>query len=93
MPVMTPAATAVPGAIFLTAGLLFSVLGTLLWWDSWGLLTWYYDRCVRAHRRLPLIGEAWIRRTPLSMFRRQTLALLVGGVLFAAVGIYILVRS
>jgi hypothetical protein len=80
------------GVVTLAAGLLLIVGGLLLWRDTRELLTSYYGRCVRAHRRLPFIGEVWIRRTPFSAFRAQTLAFVPGGVMLAAIGISVLVH-
>ena len=90
---MAPSDNVIHGVIALTVGLIFAVTGTLLWRDSWGLLTKYYGRTIRSWRRVPFLGERWIEQTPFSQFRRQTLPLIVGGVVFVALGIFTLVRS
>ena len=82
----------VPGAILLTVGLLVTVVGVLLWRDTLGMLTWYYGKVIASWRGIPFLGEGWIRRTPFSAFRTQTLAIVLGGVMAAAVGIFLLVR-
>jgi hypothetical protein len=82
----------VPGAILLTAGLLVIAIGILLWRDTLGILTRFYGRVTRSWRGVPFLGDIWIRQTPFSAFRTQTLAIVLGGVLFAAVGIFLIAR-
>jgi hypothetical protein len=82
----------VPGVLVLMAGLLVTVVGILLWRDTWGILAKFYGRAVRSHRRIPFFGEIWIRQSPFSEFRTRALAIVLGGVMLAAIGIFLLAR-
>ena len=82
----------VPGVLVLMAGLLVMVVGILLWRDTWGILTKFYGRVIRSWRGIPFSGEIWIRQSPFSEFRTRALAIVLGGVMLAAVGIFLIAR-
>jgi hypothetical protein len=81
------------GVILVPAGLLVIAAGLLLWQDTGGITTKFYERTIRSWRKIPLLGAVWIRHTPFEAFRTQALAISLGGAMFTALGIFVLVRS
>jgi hypothetical protein len=80
------------GVILLSAGLLVIMVGLLLWRDTHGILTKFYGRVIQSWRGIPFFGDSWIQHTPFSAFRTQTLAIVLGGAMFAAIGIFLIAR-
>jgi hypothetical protein len=59
------------GCILVVGGLFLITFGLLMWRDTHGLLTRYYNDTIRSWRRIPILGQGWIDHTPFEAFQRD----------------------
>jgi hypothetical protein len=74
--------------VAIVCGAVLSLVSLFLWLDIGGMATRYYQMTIRSWRRMPVAGESWVRNTPYSRFRRQSLVTGIGGVIFICIGTY-----